>query len=112
MNNVNDDRVGAPVLRSTTYAWANRLRAWFVNVLSNSRVYSIWQLVAHTWAASSWTERRRAGGTAVVVASLWHVLLLLTLGEFASWLVFVVPAIAGFIGALAIVTTSPWLARR
>ena len=112
MNNTRDDDVGAPLMRSTAYGVADRVRALLVSAVSNSRVHSAWQHVAQSWAASSWVERRRAGGTLVLVASVWHALMLATFGDYASGLVFVVPFIAGFIGALAILSTSPFLARR
>jgi len=112
MNNTRDDRVGAVMLRSTAYGLADRFRALLLSAVSNSRVHAVWQRVAQPWAASSWADRRRAGGTLVVVASIWHALLLLMFGEYASRLVFALPAIAGSIGTLAILSASSFLARR
>jgi hypothetical protein len=112
MSNTQDDQAGAALQRSTAYVLADRVRAMFVSAVSNSRITSIWRRVAQPWASSSWAERRRAGGTLVLVASIWHVMLLLMFGEYASRLVFALPAIAAFIGALAIVSASPRLARR
>ena len=112
MNDARNDQAGAPLLRSTTYGLADRFRALLVSAVLNSRVNSVWQRISQPWAASSWVERRRAGGTLVLVASVWHALMLATFGDYASRLVFVVPLIAGFIGALAILSTSPFLARR
>ena len=112
MNNTRDDHVGAPLLRSTAYGLADRFRALLVSAVSNSRLKSAWEHIAQPWAASTWIERRRAGGTLVLVASIWHVLVVVTFGDYASGLVFALPAIAGFIGALAILSASPFLARR
>jgi hypothetical protein len=112
MNNTSDDRVGAALRRSTTYGVADRLRALVVSAVSNSRVNSAWQRITQAWAVSSWSERRRAGGTLILVASAWHVLMVVTFGDYASGLVFALPAIAGFIGALAILSASPFPARR
>lgn len=110
--NSEDIAAAAALRRSRIYAWADRGRALLVNAVSHSRVASGWRRIETQQAGSSWAERRAAGGTVLLVASIWHIVLLTTAGEYASRLAFVLPAIAGLIGALAIVSASSVVTRR
>lgn len=99
-----DDTVIALLDGSVLVSLLERVRERCVAAFDRSSAAGRWRSIVASWSSLRGPERRRQGGTMVLAAVITHVLLLATSSGFHAWVVYILPAIAGVVAALAIVT--------
>lgn len=96
--------IGA-IRRSRAFGVVNRLRLAVVAASQTSAVRGLWRGAPHQ--QHNGTSGRFFGGVMVLTATILHLVMLLTLGEYRGWRMLILPAVTALLALIAIATGVP-----